>query len=809
MSEQLICCGCFKKFSPSSEIISCEFCNDKESVHYCSTNCQSSVGWIYHERECPNVIQLKDTDALVATPYAWQNYCKKWNSQEHAFPAFLIQSSSKFEPLKTKQTIIPPIQSCLPSTTAAATAASVKEHAFNVSINNKALATSSLVAPDAMISEHSANAAAQSLNASRIKRSLEGNTYWIGDKVMSSVKLLPGQENNFTLTRNGKERSVNVFLVKDPLEHFQEQVGERLSHPLKQFLKDQYKLKGIGSPSREIGTYYGINRDTGDSVTFTMDKELQLVDLEFFAVKTPTPIKLQEEIFEKSINDQEPDDIQAIIFALDQFKDTEHISSILKNHLKKLRKEDFNINEDIAALIQVRTAISDAQGIFKKEQELIGALSEQEYKIRLPNMSDEQIEDLLRSFTYSIAGLQNRSIDLRQEEAERKGYFRKNAARARAFKAEKELKQKLTQFAEIKKALAFIVLYNKVPDRTESFINFLEKAKMIETAKVPKDYQEMVDFTKTKTQGLYTKKAALQGKIDLMPAQNIGVWVEIPNSTEVVHIPTASPILGVGDRPPSYFSLNEDFGIIDYEDLLSSGHPAYNIYGAFLQNGVYQIQKKDKYGKLGQPIPLRKDLSDRFGILVEKYRQFKNVNNAPNASQDDKNNNNPQPQQPGNGGNNNNNNPQAPENVPPLQEDDPVSKANQQIYEKFKKELNEIDFTNKFKENFIKLDEINERLKVSSLGVKLKSDLGEIIDEKIKIYNNVDILDTELKRIENDNSKVSFAKGEMKQLYDYIEDFPQEEKGYWENRIQTTISLVNDNAIKFKPISTLKKKKIK
>jgi hypothetical protein len=535
MTENLIACsGCFKKLSPT-EGISCEFCNNKDNVCYCSENCRSTVGWMNHEQECPNIIQLQDTDALVAAAYAWQNYSNKWSAQEHPFPAYLIQNTFKHDILKTKQTIIPPIASSLPSSTSSSTP-TVKEHFFGITVNGQAVGSSALVAPDSMISEHSANAAAQSLSASRIKRSLEGHTYWVRDKDMTSpLKLKEGQENNFTLTRNGKERSVNVHLIEQPLEHFQEQVFERLSHPLKQFLKDQYKLKGLGSPSREIGTYYGVNRDTGDSVTLTLNKELQLVDLEFFAAKKQSPLKLQEQVYEKSIDDQDPDDIQAIIFALDRHENTEQISSVLKTHLKTLRNDNENINQDIGALIKVRAAISEAQSIFNNKQELIGALSAADWEKRLPNMADNQIEDLLRSSAYSIATIQKRANDLRGEEIERTGYIRKNAARFRAFKAEKEYKQKLTQFKEIRDALDYLV--RNFLHGEKRFRTYLDKANMIAEGNVEGAYPG--EFQGKKTWGLKKKKEQAQmvsGKINFLPPeqQPIGAWVELPEDPNKV-----------------------------------------------------------------------------------------------------------------------------------------------------------------------------------------------------------------------------------------------------------------------------------
>lgn len=431
------CTACFKAIE--GKPIECDYCHSQDEK-WCSSICQSSVGWYQHEPHC-NVLHV---NGLIATPYAWQNMTSNWQEQKHAFPAYLLRE--KVSPIQSRQTVVPAVtqRSEVPE----AKESKTKPHPFQLKINGELLGSFS--APDNMISEYSANAAARELASSRNTQLHEGRTYWVGDKDMSkNVTILPGKVNEFQLVRgqSGDEHTVRVHVFEDSLKHFTEQVGDRLGHGLKRHLKSQYKNKGIND--KASATFFGINADTKDAVTFTVDKEMQLLDLEFYTPKTPSAIKLQQQTFDHSFDDRNETDIQALIMASQDLPEAQpHLDTLVEYHRNLTTKNPEMIAEDVQMLIRARASINAVVDVLKQHQELIGPLYGKELETKIVNSINSgnhsyfknkfrnwytQLKKLHDSWEeYEMEFDQSDNLGLKREGAKTKVSFGFKKAKARA-----------------------------------------------------------------------------------------------------------------------------------------------------------------------------------------------------------------------------------------------------------------------------------------------------------------------------------------------------------------------------------------
>lgn len=454
MSEAVanICSACFSKLG--AERLECEFCHDPD-VRYCSKECRSALGWAQHQDVC-NVVHSTE---LVAVPYAWQTMTQNWHEQQHKFPAYIIKN--QLTPTQVQQTLVPSIVAPK-GATGATPEAKTKAHTFHVEVNGVALKR--LQAPDAMISEHSANSAAQCLASTRIPRT-EGRTYWVSSKDLGTPgtglagasgagALRPNEINEFRLVRGTGDtqetREVRVHLVGAPVAHFEEQVKSRLGTGLRHFLKEQYKYKGLSGPADVAATYYGVNPETRDTVTFSINKELQLVDLEFYAPKVQEPVSLRRQTYETAFDDQDPHCVQALIMALAQTdsEDNEHIR-VLEEHHRRLTNPSVNIEGDISHLIRVRTAVSASLELLQEHQELIGKpVTKAEWTDRLLTASKDRMFAFLTPWAKRLRQLVADREAWELEESERSDFtagrslgFRKKVAGWRAKATERSIKK--------------------------------------------------------------------------------------------------------------------------------------------------------------------------------------------------------------------------------------------------------------------------------------------------------------------------------------------------------------------------------
>jgi len=438
MASYRYCGGCSKNLEDDTHAIGCDFCHDP-NIRYCSEECRSTVGWVFHSRECDNVVNVDNVSALASVAYAWQNTCSRWDKEEDLpeFPVYMVRH--RLDDRKTQQTVLPAIAER--RATPEGSERNVKDHTFKLKINGEAI-DKTFRAPLAMISEHSSNVAAQTLAQTRIMTPL-ARTYWVGNKALpkgTTVKLRENAVNTFVLTRDdGKDRVVNVHLVRNPIEHFALQLGDQLSHSLKHFYDEQLKTKGISS-SLQVGTFYGVNEETGDTVTFTVDSEMNLVDFEFAARSNMIPIKLQRQVFETTMQDNNHRDIQALIMALQHTANTERQMNVLARHYSHLRKDEEHgseLAEDVSHLVEVRTAISEGFQTLA-DAEPIGALTSDQWLKKMERQNIDEIRTDLKRYAYRMLQLVHDEDMLRQEETERRGKgFRRKAAQARAYAAQK------------------------------------------------------------------------------------------------------------------------------------------------------------------------------------------------------------------------------------------------------------------------------------------------------------------------------------------------------------------------------------
>jgi hypothetical protein len=423
------------------------------------------------------------SDTLPATPYAWQNLPLNvegaWESQEHPFPAFLVQSLVSADEMEMKQTVLPAVTKPVASS---AEMASVKTHDYTFHVNG-AESGLRLRAPDDMISSQSTNASARKLADARIPRP-RGHTYWVGSKALPSITIEGDAVNTFTIVRNGVSRSVSCFVAGDAPETFYEQVYEKLGYGLKQFLGSQYKTKALGSNAKHLfSTHYAINPETGDGVTFTVakgeeDETMRLVDVEMFLTKEPKPPRLQSQTFSLVPREDDPLDIQALCMAIEDRLDDlsgadaevwENHLQVLLEHYDALQTSDpETIRSDIAAVLQVRNTIKEVQGML---YEPIGAESTQDMINRLSTYSTAEI---LQELNDAVNNVKRRREELaKSSRKQRRARWTKGFAAmkrkwrtAGTARAEKELRKLLN-------ALGIVALDSKwsQDERTDLALN--------------------------------------------------------------------------------------------------------------------------------------------------------------------------------------------------------------------------------------------------------------------------------------------------------------------------------------------------
>jgi hypothetical protein len=409
MSDPLQCDACDKVIDGSGLV--CNVCHDAEA-RWCSEECRVSVGWVRHEPDCNVAKIFPGTSSgaadvggkvLAAVPYAWQNLATEhdWKTQEKPFPGYV---SLTYEERAQIQTRLPAIAGPNARNNAE-TSPAVKAHSYTLTVNDKPVGTFS--APDAMISEHSSHPVGQSLAVMRGPRP-GGHTYWVGSKALatgaggaSGLKLSSGMVNTFILGRGTETRTVSAYLHPRAQEQFAQQVYARLGHGLRQFADTQYRKKAQ-EPS-QVSSFYAVNPETGDTAVFTVDKELQLVDLEFYAARKPAPLPLASKTFRLVPQEDDAVHVQALIMALEDRLEQgvgdsddihDHIE-VLHDHLETLNSSGgaggaaAGIQTDIAKIVQVRATLEDASALLQSTTALIGEQSRQSILEDLGNLRPE------------------------------------------------------------------------------------------------------------------------------------------------------------------------------------------------------------------------------------------------------------------------------------------------------------------------------------------------------------------------------------------------------------------------------------
>jgi hypothetical protein len=416
MSDPLLCDACDKPVGDSA--LGCNVCHDADT-RWCSEECRASVGWVRHEPAC-NVAKIVPESAalgktLAAVPYAWQNLATEhdWKTQEQPFPGFI---SLCYDEQAQVQTRLPGIAGPNPRNNAEK-APAVKTHSFTLTVNEKPVGT--FAAPDAMLSEYSSNPVAQSLAQMRGPRP-GGHTYWVGSKALGAInaasgvdgkiKLAAGMVNTFILGRGTETRTVHAYLHPRAQEQFAQQVYARLGHGLRQFADTQYRKKAL-DVSDGVSSYYAINPEVGDMVVFTVDKELNLADLEFYAARNPSRVPLASKTFRFTPEEDSATHVQALIMALEDRLEQgvgdaddihDHIE-VLHDHLRTIRSS--TIQGDIAKLVQIRATLEDAHALLRSTATLIGEESSDSILVKLTKLRPENVETFERRITSILEGV--------------------------------------------------------------------------------------------------------------------------------------------------------------------------------------------------------------------------------------------------------------------------------------------------------------------------------------------------------------------------------------------------------------------
>jgi hypothetical protein len=438
MSDPLHCDACDKVIAVDAASLTCNICHDADT-RWCSEECRASVGWVRHEPDC-NVAKIfrvpeafagaaerNDSVAaigkvLAAVPYAWQNLATEhdWKTQEKAFPGYISLVCDERTQIQTR---LPGIAGPNARNNAE-TSPAVKAHSFMLSINDKPLGGGTFSAPDAMVSEFSSNPAAQSLAASRGPRN-GGHTYWVGGKALagggaaSGIQLASGMVNTFVLGRGTEKRTVSAYLHPRAQQQFAQQVYARLGHGLRQFVDAQYRKKAQEPGS--VASFYAVNPETGDTVVFTVDKELRLADLEFYAARNPAPLPLASKTFTLVPQEDDASHVQALIMALEDRLEQgvgdaddihDHIE-VLHDHLVSLKKKgaagagstSTPIQGDIAKLVQIRATLEDASTLLRSTAALIGEESTRSILEKLGNLRPENAEKFKENMIDILKGV--------------------------------------------------------------------------------------------------------------------------------------------------------------------------------------------------------------------------------------------------------------------------------------------------------------------------------------------------------------------------------------------------------------------
>jgi hypothetical protein len=413
MSDPLLCDACDKPVGDSA--LGCNVCHDADT-RWCSEECRASVGWVRHEPAC-NVAKIVPESAalgktLAAVPYAWQNLATEhdWKTQEQPFPGFI---SLCYDEQAQVQTRLPGIAGPNPRNNAEK-APAVKTHSFTLTVNEKPVGT--FAAPDAMLSEYSSNPVAQSLAQMRGPRP-GGHTYWVGSKALGAasgvdgkIKLAAGMVNTFILGRGTETRTVHAYLHPRAQEQFAQQVYARLGHGLRQFADTQYRKKAL-DVSDGVSSYYAINPEVGDMVVFTVDKELNLDDLEFYAARNPSRVPLASKTFRFTPEEDSATHVQALIMALEDRLEQgvgdaddihDHID-VLHDHLRTIRSS--TIQGDIAKLVQIRATLEDTHALLRSTAALIGEESSDSILLKLNKLRPGNVEKFEKDITSILEGV--------------------------------------------------------------------------------------------------------------------------------------------------------------------------------------------------------------------------------------------------------------------------------------------------------------------------------------------------------------------------------------------------------------------
>lgn len=427
--------------------LGCDFCH-RSDVKYCSRECRGGLGWVKHEAEC-NVVR---SEQLCATPYAWQNLAPHaaWEQkmQDEAvavcnkFPSYLVKHDLP-DQLTVTQTVIPAIRESKPVESEHSAEERVKDHTFEVFVNGVSMTPKKpLKAPDAMISTHSTNAAAQRLVESRIARP-QSRTYWVSVAAAAAATTMKlGGLNVIELVRNGdkdRARRVEFHLPAHAQEDFAEQVQQRLGQGLKGFWQEQMRWKGLGKQTAAAGisSHHAFNPEMGDGVVFTVDKELKLVDLEFYVARDPKPVRLQQQTFQKTVDDTDSNDIQALAMALEDILEENPRHEQAQLHLASLL--DFFHSpqrDDAATLTKARVAIGEAVRTLNEEQaQFIGKSAKdamvERYRKQLSRMTKNNIQSVYGQIRAVLLGAarnlklaRERKEQYRAEDQEKRGLKR-------------------------------------------------------------------------------------------------------------------------------------------------------------------------------------------------------------------------------------------------------------------------------------------------------------------------------------------------------------------------------------------------
>lgn len=579
-SQVLTCDACE---TTMTHALRCPYCQCAD-VAWCSAECRAGLGWSMHENEC-NVIH---SDALPCTPYAWQNtvenVARTWDSQEKPFPAFLVRSSMDKQ-LNVTQTVLPAVVAPQ-SQREKEDVARIAQHKFSVTLDNgttqdpQQLSRQPLNAPDHMISGQSTQTSAHAIAGTRTERP-RGHSYWVSERVLrtkngkTSLTLTPNTVNTFSITRNtGAPRAVSFYFDSDAVPTFQDQLYSRLGYGLKQFLAQQYKLKGLGSDSvsvkRSLSTHHAINPETGDAVVFSISGDShELVDLEFYCTKQPAPVRLQQQTFSLTPQENDPVDIQALCMAIEDRLDELHNEpdqeartmvaqyetqfDVLHRHLERLTTVDTNIGEDVQRILEVRNAINMTQELLF---EPISAESTQDLVDRWRVTKVKQIKE---EVDHAI-----RNVKKRRKERDNSAAKARSARWTKPFASLKRIwRSKGTKRAEneLQKVINALKVIEIDVDRSQAERNEIVKIRIAAE----------LFFDKSKKEKKVTD-ATNDGRPPAVPPQdaddltNAEIHMAMPERQRVIPLITAAPVGGYFRKKTGDKATDDD--VVEWKDTI-------------------------------------------------------------------------------------------------------------------------------------------------------------------------------------------------------------------------------------------------